>query len=78
MVMFTFFVFDQKCHFWENLVQNIKIVSLRLNLVASQSNSNMQNSKAVFTFFIFDRKRLFWANLIQNVKIVRLKANFGS
>ena len=34
MAMFTFF-FDQKRSFWANLVQNVKIVSLRLNLVAS-------------------------------------------
>ena len=30
-----FFVSDQKCLLWANLVQNVKIVSLRLNLVAS-------------------------------------------
>ena len=29
MVMFTFFVFDRKYSFWANLVQKIKIVSLR-------------------------------------------------
>ena len=29
MVMFIFFVFDLKYRFWENLVQKIKIVSLR-------------------------------------------------
>ena len=35
MAVFTFFVFDQKCLFWANLVHTVKIVSLRLNLVAS-------------------------------------------
>ena len=35
MVVFTFFVFNRKRPFWENLVQKIKIVSLGLNLVAS-------------------------------------------
>ena len=35
MVEFTFFFFDQKHSFWANLVQNVKIVSLRLNFVAS-------------------------------------------
>ena len=35
MALFTFFLFDQKHSFWENLVQNVKIVSLRLNFVAS-------------------------------------------
>ena len=34
MAVFIFF-FDQKRSFWENLVQNVKIVSLRLNLIAS-------------------------------------------
>ena len=32
-MLFTFFVFDQKCSFWANLVQKIKIVSLSWNLV---------------------------------------------
>ena len=31
IVMFTFFVSDQGCPFWENLVQNVKIVSLKAN-----------------------------------------------
>ena len=37
MAVFIFFFFfcDQKRCFWENLVQNVKIVSLRLNLIAS-------------------------------------------
>ena len=35
VAVFTFFFFDQKCSFWANLVQNVNIVSLRLNLVAS-------------------------------------------
>ena len=35
MEMFTFFLSDQKCPFWKNLVQNVKIVSLRLNLLTS-------------------------------------------
>ena len=29
MMMLTFFVFDQKCPFWANLVQNVKIVSIK-------------------------------------------------
>ena len=33
--IYSFFVSDQKCLFLENLVQNVKIVSLRLNLLAS-------------------------------------------
>ena len=54
------FVSDQKCSFWENLVQNVKIVSLRLiaSLIRiwNKSNSNVQNSKVVFTDFVFGRK----------------------
>ena len=33
MVMFTFFVFGWKYPVWDNFVQNIKIVSLRWNLI---------------------------------------------
>ena len=67
IVVFTFFVFDQKFIFWENLVQNVKIVRLRLNL---------QNSMMLFTFFVFDWKYTFWANLVQKIKIVSLSWNF--
>ena len=35
MMLFSFFVFERKRPSWANLVQNVKIVSLRLNLVAS-------------------------------------------
>ena len=35
MVMFTFSVFDQEYVFWENLVQKIKIVNSRWNLILS-------------------------------------------
>ena len=35
MAVFTFFFSNQKHFFWANLVQNVEIVSLRLNLVAS-------------------------------------------
>ena len=35
MAEFNFFFSNQKRFFWANLVQNVKIVSLRLNLVAS-------------------------------------------
>ena len=33
IAVFTFFVFDQKCPFWINFVQKIKIISLSWNLV---------------------------------------------
>ena len=35
MAMFTFYVFDRKYPFLANLVQNVKIISLSWNLVAS-------------------------------------------
>ena len=35
IAVFTFFVSNQKCLLWENLVQNVKIIGLRLNLLAS-------------------------------------------
>ena len=35
VVVFTFFVFDRKYPVWANLVQNVRIVSLRIDLVAS-------------------------------------------
>ena len=37
VMLFTFFFFDQKYSFRVNMTQNVKIVSLRLNLVASIS-----------------------------------------
>ena len=53
----TLFNLDWKYHFWANLVQKIKIVSLSWNLVHSLTNSNMQNSMALFTFSALDRKQ---------------------
>ena len=35
MAVFTFCFFDQKRFFWASLVENVKIVSLMLNFVAS-------------------------------------------
>ena len=46
MLMFTFFIFGWKYPIWDNLAQNVKIVSLRLHLVASigilKSHTNQQ------------------------------------
>ena len=75
MVMLIFFVFDLKYPFWTNLVQKIKIVSLRWNLIPRLTNWNMQNSMTVFTLFAFDQKCPFWTDLVQNVKIVSLRWN---
>ena len=48
MAVFTFFLFDQKHSFCANLVQNVKIVSLTLNFVASigilKSHTHQQES----------------------------------
>ena len=50
MAAFTFFDFDQKRSFWAKLVQNVKIVSLRLNLVASLILEYAEFSDAVHFF----------------------------
>ena len=46
MMLFGFFVFERKRPSWANLVQNVKTVSLRLNLVANidilQSHNHQQ------------------------------------
>ena len=59
MVMFTFYIFSRKYHFWANLVQKIKIVSLRWNLILQYQ----------------DQKCPFWASLFQKIKIVSLSSN---
>ena len=69
VAVFIFSVLDQKSSFRANLVQNVKIVSLRVSLVASLIRiSRMMR----FTFFTFDWKYPFWANLFQKLKIVSL------
>ena len=58
MLMFTFFVSDQKCPFLGKFGPKYQNCQFKAKF-ASYSNSNMQNSKMVFTFFVFDWKRLF-------------------
>ena len=46
MAVFTFFFFDQRRSFLANLVQNVKIVSLRLNLVATITNKIFETNSS--------------------------------
>ena len=63
--------------FWENLVQNVKIVSLRLNLLASLIRiCRIQRQCSLFCFWW--ENTFFLAIVVQNVKIVSLKLNFSS
>ena len=69
-----FFVSDKNALFGENLVQNFKIVSLRLNLLASLIRiCRIQRRYSPFWFSI--RNAFFWQMWS---KIVSLKANFSS
>ena len=52
MVVFTFSVTDWKYHFWENFVQKIKVVSLKLKFGA-KTNSILQILMFMLTFFRF-------------------------
>ena len=69
-----FFVSDKNALFGGNLVQNFKIVSLRLNLLASLIRiCRIQRRYSPFWFSI--RNAFFWQVWS---KIVSLKANFSS
>ena len=74
VMLFTFFFFDQDWSFWANLVQNVKIVRLRWNLIPRLIRI-YRIQWCCSLFFIFDWKCSFWANLVQNVKIVSLRWN---
>ena len=57
VMLFTFFIFDQKWPFWANFVQIVKIVSLRWNLVPRLIPIwEIQRSCSLFFFFFF----FFW------------------
>ena len=68
MVMFTFFVFGWKYPVWDNLVQKIKIVSLRGNLIPRLIKICWIHW-CCSLFFVFDWKRPSWANLVQIVNV---------
>ena len=71
MMLFTFFIFDQECTFWANLVQ-IVTVSLRWNLITRLIwICKIQWQCSLF----FNWKHPFWANLVHNIKIVSLRLN---
>ena len=55
----------------ENLVKNVKVVSLRLNLLASLIRiCRIQRSCSLFLFSIGNA--LFWANLVEKAKMISL------
>ena len=73
-----FFLFPMRnAFFWKNLVQNVKIVSLKLNLLASLMRiCRIQRRCSLFLFSIGNV--FFGANVVQNFKIVGLNVNFSS
>ena len=72
MVMFTFFVFDQKIPFLGKFGPKNKNRQFNLK-VDTYINSNLQNSIVIFIFFFLFRSEIFfWVNLIQKLKIVSL------
>ena len=69
-----FFIFEQKYSFCANLAQNVKIIKLILNLVASLIRI-CRISGAVHFFLFLTGNTLFWANLVQKIKIISLSWN---
>ena len=67
-----FFLFPiRNAFFWENLVQNVKFVSLMLNLLASLIRiCRIQRWCSLFSFSIGNE--LFWANLVEKAKMISL------
>ena len=77
MVVFTFSVLERKHHFWANLVQKIKIVSLRWKLLPRQIwYADMQISMVVF--FRFRRKILFLGKFRTKIQNCLFKMKFGA
>ena len=58
MVMFTFYVFDWKCTFWENIVSKLEIIGLRWNLVPRLTQIYRNNSDVHFSCF---KLKLLWS-----------------
>ena len=72
--MFSFFVFNQKYVFCANLVQNVRIIRLSWNSVASLIRiCRIQWCCSLFSFSTGNT--LFWANLVQKIKIISLSWN---
>ena len=77
VVMFTFFTFEQKYPFCANLVQNAKIISLSLNLVATLTwicRTQWCCSLSLFS----TGNTPFLAHLVQKIKIIHLSWNLVS
>ena len=74
--IYNFFFFPIKnAIFWENLVQNVTIISLRLNLLASLIRIyRILRWCSLFSFSIGNG--LFWANLVEKAKMISLSGNF--
>ena len=71
MMMFTFFVFDQKYFFGANFAPKNQNYYFNL-ILGTYTNSNRQDSVVMFTFSVFECEYPFWANVVQKVKIISL------
>ena len=74
MVIFSSFFFDRKYPFWANSVQNVKIIALSRNLVASLIPiCRIQSCYLLFAFLT--RNTFFVQILVRKIKIVSLRWN---
>ena len=76
MMMFTFSVFDHKYLTWANLVQNIKFVCSKWNLIQRLIPMCKIQWWCVFCLLETENSYPFWTNLVQNVAIVSLSWKF--
>ena len=76
MVMFTFFVFNQKYPFLRKSGPKRPNHQFKLKF-GSQSNSDMKNSVILVTFFVFDWKYLFWGKFGPKNKNYQFKLKLG-
>ena len=74
MVMFTFSIFHWKCPFWDNLVEKLKIVSLKWILIASLIQICRIQWHCLLSLFS-TRNQPFCANVVQKFKVVNLRWN---
>ena len=79
--VFIFLVFDQKCRFWANLVQKVKIISLSWNLVRKFGNLVLVSFSAGNTLFetIWSKKwkinSLMWNLIPRLIPICRIQTH---
>ena len=76
MMLFTFFVFDWKCPFWTNLVQKIKNVSLRWNLMPRLTRICRIQWRC--SLFFFRPEIIFLGNFCSKNKDCQFKLKFGT